>query len=108
MHGQCGDVTQHRGKVHDYLGMNFDFSEKGKVKIDMIDYVKAMLDEFPVELKDDDTAPTPAPENLFAPSEGEDLDKSMAETYHTFTAKGLHACKRARPDTQPAIAGLCT
>ena len=88
--------------------MNFDFSEKGKVKIDMIDYVKAMLDEFPVELKDDDTAPTPAPENLFAPSEGEDLDKSMAETYHTFTAKGLYACKRARPDTQPAIAGLCT
>ena len=69
MYGQCGDVTQHRGKVHDYLGMNFDFSDKGKVKIDMIDYVKAMLDEFPVELKDDDTAPTPAPENLFAPSE---------------------------------------
>ena len=59
-------------------------------------------------MKDDDTAPTPAPENLFAPSEGEDLDKSMAETYHTFTAKGLYACKRARPDTQPAIAGLCT
>lgn len=107
-YGQFGEVTQHRGKVHDYLGMNFDFSEKGKVIVDMIAYVKAMLDEFPIELKDDDTAPTPAPNNLFAPSEGEDLDKSKAETYHTFTAKGLYACKRARPDTQPAVAGLCT
>ena len=46
MYGQYGDVTQHRGKVHDYLGMNFDYSEKGKVKVDMIDYVAAMLDEF--------------------------------------------------------------
>ena len=74
----------------------------------MIAYVKAMLDDFPIKLKDDDTAPTPAPDNLFAPSEGEDLDKSKAEAYHTFTAKGLCACKRARPDTQPTIAGLCT
>ena len=87
--GQCGEVTQHQGKVHDYLGMNFDFSEKGKVIVDMIAYVKAMLDDFHIKLKDDDAAPTPAPDNLFAPSEGEDLNKSMAEAHHTFTTKGF-------------------
>ena len=29
-------LVVYRGKVHDYLGINVDISEKGKVKIDMI------------------------------------------------------------------------
>ena len=29
-------LVVHRGKVHDYLGINFDFYEKGKAKIDMM------------------------------------------------------------------------
>ena len=28
-------LVVHRGKLHDYLGINFDLSEKGKVKIVM-------------------------------------------------------------------------
>ena len=28
-------LAVHEGKLHDYLGINFDFSEKVKVKIDM-------------------------------------------------------------------------
>ena len=31
--------------------MTFDFSEPGKVKIDMIDYMKSMIEDFSVELK---------------------------------------------------------
>jgi hypothetical protein len=34
--------------------------------------------------------------------------KEKQELFHTFVAKGLFACKRARPDIQPAIAFLCT
>ena len=49
--------------MHDYLGVNFDFSEKGKVMVDVIAFVEAMLNDFPVKLEDDDTAPTPAPDN---------------------------------------------
>ena len=30
------NIVVHQGKVHDYLGINFDLSEKGKVNIDMI------------------------------------------------------------------------
>ena len=40
-----------RGKVHDYLGMNLDFSEKGSIKVLMVKYVKKVLDEFPEENK---------------------------------------------------------
>jgi hypothetical protein len=43
-------VTTHRGKVHDYLGMIFDFSEKGKVMINMIEYLKNIINDFPKEI----------------------------------------------------------
>ena len=35
------------GKKHDYLGMNLDYSKPGDVKIEMIDYVQKMIEEFP-------------------------------------------------------------
>jgi hypothetical protein len=40
-------IATHRGKVHDYLGMIFDFSEKGKVMINMIKYIKGIINDFP-------------------------------------------------------------
>jgi hypothetical protein len=43
-------VATHRGKVHDYLGMIFDFSEKGKVMINMIKYIKGIINDFPKEI----------------------------------------------------------
>ena len=73
MYGHFGEVKATRGPVHDYLGMTFDFSEKGIVKIDMIDYVKGMLDDFPEKLGPKDVSPTPAAENLFAAGEAESV-----------------------------------
>ena len=35
-----------RGKVHDYLGMNLDYTIKGEVKITMIPYIKEMIKDF--------------------------------------------------------------
>jgi hypothetical protein len=108
MYGKVGEVKATRGKVHDYLGMNFDFSEKGKVKIDMINYMKAMVNDFSIKFGEKDTAPTPATDDLFAEGNGPKLDKKRAEEFHTFVAKGLFACKRARPDIHTAISALCT
>ncbi|MGC9293583.1 MAG: reverse transcriptase domain-containing protein, partial [Acidobacteriaceae bacterium] len=108
MYGAHGEVKTTRGKVHDYLGMVFDFSQDGQVKVDMVDYISNMVEEFPMNLKPTDTAPTPASENLFAEGDGPKLDKDKAELFHTFVAKGLFACKRARPDIHTAIALLCT
>ena len=45
--GAEAPLTITRGKVHDYLGMTLDYSEKGKVKIKMLDYVEKMLVDLP-------------------------------------------------------------
>ena len=107
MYGQYGEVKCTRGKIHDYLGMTFDFTEPGKVKIGMIDYVADMIDECSYKIGSS-TAPSPAPEDLFAEGSSEALPADKAEEFHTIVAKGLYACKRARPDIHPTIAVLCT
>jgi Reverse transcriptase (RNA-dependent DNA polymerase) len=95
-----------RGKLHDYLAMNLHFEEKGKLKVDMVDYIKSMVKEFPEELG---KATCPWNENLFkVDPKSPKLSKEKKELFHTFVAKGLFASKRARPDIQPAIAFLST
>ena len=34
------------GKVHYYLGMKLDFIEKGKVKVDMVDYTTKIIEGY--------------------------------------------------------------
>ena len=63
-YGQHGEVTCTRGKVHDYLGMTIDFRMPGKVAIDMVAYVKEMVNSFPFPLTGKVTSP--AGEDLFA------------------------------------------
>ena len=93
MYGGYGKVKAMRGKIHDYLGMTFDFSEEGKVSVDMIDYMEAMVDDFPEKFSTCNTTPTPAADDLFAEGNSPKLEKERAETFHTFVAKGLFACK---------------
>ena len=88
--------------------MTFDFSESGKVKVDMSDYMKKMVDEFREKYKLDGTAETPAGADLFGNKASELLTIKQKEDFHTFVAKGLFACTRARPDIQTAIAVLST
>jgi hypothetical protein len=108
MYGDHGPVTTTCGNIHDYLGMTFDFSETGKVKIDMINYMEAMVDDFSAKFKPNDIATSKAAEDLFSAGEFNAIDAQRSEEYHTFVAKGLFACKRARPDIHPTIAVLCT
>jgi hypothetical protein len=96
-----------RGKRHDYLGMTLDYSTPGQVKIDMSHYIKAMVDEFPEELPGKTQCPWN--ENLFkVDNQSPALSFDMKDLHHTFVAKGLFACKRARSDIMPAIAFLST
>ena len=50
-------------KVHVYLGMDLDFSEKGSITVLMIKYVRKILQTFPEELRS--TSTTPAIDDLF-------------------------------------------
>jgi hypothetical protein len=110
MYGSHKKVTVTRGKIHEYLGMKLDYSVPGKLIIDMKKYVEEMLNEFKIKLKTDDTAKTPAGDDLFDQKGGESkkLNEEMKAHFHTVVAKGLFLSKRARPDIQPTIAYLCT
>ena len=61
-----GEVKSTCGTFHDYLGMTFNLSEKGKVKVYMIDYMVEMVNDLSAKFKPYDTAHNPAAEDLFA------------------------------------------
>jgi Reverse transcriptase (RNA-dependent DNA polymerase) len=107
-YGQIKDapVKATRGKIHEYLAMKLDYSKKGEVKINMVDYVKTMVDEYPEQVK---SSRYPWSDNLFKIDESSiELPTEKREMFHTYVAKGLFLCKRGRPDIQPAIAMLST
>jgi hypothetical protein len=100
-------ITITRGKVHDYLGMTLDYSKRGKVKIKMLDYVDKMLADLPAEI--DGEAPFPAANHLLTVNDDQiKVDEKKAHFFHTYVAKKLFLCKRARPDLQTAVAFLST
>jgi len=104
--GKEAPLTKSRGKVHQYLGMNFDFSTDGAVIVDMIDYVKSVLAEMPDEMHG--TAATPAATHLFEVSEEPVLlDKERSDTFHKMVMQIQYMSQRARPDLRTAVSFLC-
>ena len=106
MYGAYKAVEPTFGKKHEFLGMYFDFSEKGRVQVDMKYYIDNMLEDFPMNITK--TSKTPAGERLLEKGSGALLDKERKEIFHTTVARGLFMCKRARPDIQPTVIVLCS
>jgi hypothetical protein len=89
--------------------MKLDYSVKGQVTVDMVDYVESMIKSFPQGDLNGAKMASPWNENLFKVSEtSSSLSTENAEQFHTTTAQGLFLCKRGRPDIAPAIAYLTT
>jgi hypothetical protein len=106
-YGKEAPLVVTRGKVHDYLGMTIDFSEDGKVKITMVNYIKEMLEELPADMAGESA--TPAANHLFTiRGEPVHLSAASSDMFHTNTAKLLFVSKRARPDIQTTVAFLTT
>jgi len=105
-----GTVTVNDTKKHPYLGMVLDFSIPGSLIVDMREYVARMLKEYEEQVgKLDDNVICPWSDKLLSVNETSPrLTVDRQELFHTFVAKALFACKRARPDIQPAIAFLTT
>ena len=106
--GALSEVKVTRGDKHVCLGVTLDYSVKGCVKIDMVDYVQRdMLDAFKGNIGSRKVT-TPANENLFKINRKSPLlSKEKHMEFHTMAAKGLFLTKRARPDIAPVIAFLC-
>ena len=89
--------------------MNLEFHKNGTLTVEMKDYVKSMIDEFPAEeFNKYHKAATPTAEDLFETGSGPKLGQRKKEIFHTIVAKGLFVAKRARPDIHLTIALLCT
>jgi hypothetical protein len=94
-----------RGKVHNYLGMRFDFSVKGKCKVTMEGFIEECIKAYEVC----GSAITPALPNLFEIDETSVLlVEDKANEFHSRVAKLLYLAKRCRPDILCAIAFLTT
>jgi len=108
-YGSIGEVKMTRGKVHEHLGMKLDYRIKGKVGVDMRDYIKTMIVSFPQEDLKGREVKSPWNDNLFKVKEDSPpLSKKKAEQFHTTTAQGLFLSKRGRPDVCISIAYLTT
>lgn len=102
-------LTINTGKIHDYLGMMIDYSEKGKVQVSMIEFIKKTIAAFPEEIIS--KSETPAADYLFrVREEGEAkyLEEERADMFHSVTAMLLFLCGRARRDIQTAVSFLTT
>jgi hypothetical protein len=105
--GEEAPITITRLKVHDYLGMTLDYSERDKVKIKMLDYIDKMLADLPAEM--DGEAPSPAANHLLTVNDDQiNVDEKKAQFFHTYVAKTFFLCKRAIPDLQMAVAFFST
>ncbi len=99
----------HQGVVHDYLGMIFNFSVKEKVMINMIEYIKNIIANFPEEIVAIRTSPvtdhliTVRNKSLVKLLPGE-----QTRAFHHASAQLLFLSTRARLDIQPATAFLST
>jgi len=106
--GKEAPLTVSRGKIHNYLGMQIDYSTRGQVKITMPHMIEEILKQLPKSLSQG-PATTPAANHLFQVStSAEKLDKENAELFHRLTAQLLYLSKRARPDLQTAVSFFTT
>jgi hypothetical protein len=106
-------ITVNRGAIHDYLGMDFDYSEPGAVRISMIKHLMRVFDDFPDVIGK--PASTPASDHLFQvrdPEEVERLGKFLPEEqaahFHHTVAQLLFISGRVRRDIQTAVSFLTT
>ena len=111
--GDIMPLSVSRGKVHDYLGMTFDYTTKGKLMITMYDYIDGIIKNADQIYKDGSGSATPASDHLYEirDVDSEDykpLSEDERKQYHTITAQCLYLSKRGRPDLQQSIAFHCT
>ena len=97
-------IVPDRGNKHSYLGMTFDFTCEGEVKITMEGYTESILSFYEVQ----GTVNTPALPNLFEIIDSPPLDGGEKAKFHSIVAKLLYLAKRTRPDILTTIAFLAT
>ena len=90
-------VAEHRGKVHNYLGMILDFSKDEHVMVNMTEYIHTIIAEFPEKIAGIRT--TPATDHLFRireETEARPLPEEQAREFHHAVAQLLFSSSQSR------------
>lgn len=104
IYGKFGKLDIHRGRKLSYIGMTFDFEQKGKCIVSMDGYINELLEECK---HIEGLASTPAKSDLFRIDEtSEPLDEKGKNDFHSLVAKVLYPAKRVRDDLLTATSFL--
>jgi hypothetical protein len=106
-------LVVHRGDVHDYLGMDLDYSETGVVILSMNQQLEKVFTNFPEDIGR--LASSPASDHLFqirdheeTEKEGKFLDDEKKSQFHHTVAQLLFITCRVRGDIATPVAFLTT
>eukprot|EP00804_Cyclotella_cryptica_P029637 CCRYP_019028-RA/>CCRYP_019028-RA protein AED:0.31 eAED:0.31 QI:0/-1/0/1/-1/1/1/0/180 len=105
--GLYGNISVSRGKKHTYLGMQLEYTNKGKCLVTMEKYTGDVINRFPEVIKG--TAATPASDHIFKVRNSKNakvLPAEQASAFHWTVAQLLFLSGRARRDIQTAAAFL--
>lgn len=99
------EIKVNRGKVHQYLGMMFNYETPGKVSIKMTGYINDLVEKMGVS----STASTPATRDLFKIDDSEQLlDQKGQDEVRSVVYQLLYVCTRVVPEALLAVNFLCT
>jgi hypothetical protein len=99
------NLNVHDEKTLDYLGMIFDYSVVGEVRISMDNMIREAVNEYNIQSK----AATPAALHLYQINNSSPLLRAKTkEKFHSVVQKLLYISKRTRPDILTAVSFLTT
>ena len=104
------DIDVKKGPIVNYLGMTFDWSLPGKVRVTQLGFQSELIAESGIDINKR-AATSPASENLFdtrSEEEAGEIDQDEKDRFHRLVAKCLYLAKRTRPETLTTVAFLCT
>ena len=114
LEAKFGKVTLHEGIKHNYLGMTFDFTVKGKVCISMLGYEQDLVRDWgdlDLDLLSGGrkaSAATPASNNIFDKGDSEMIDGKIAAIFHSYVMRVAYLAKRVKPQLSVSVSYLST
>jgi hypothetical protein len=98
------ETKSNSARIVDFVGMTFDFTEKGSVKVTMDNCTEDILRDCGI----DTVRTTPAASCLFDVRAAPKLSTEESKYFHSYVAKVLYLAKRVRPECLTAVAFLST
>lgn len=105
LRAKYGEVTCHKGKMHNYLGIKWDFNIPGQVTLSMEGYISEVIRKYEVKK----SFKTPATDGLFnSDPDSPPLSPSKQELFHSAVMTLHYLAKRTRPDILTAVSWCAT